>query len=157
MKLFAAAMAIATAVFPPALHAEDAMLKSINPPNADIPGISQAIIMPASGQTMYLSGHVPFGPNGIAKGDFAAQLDQVFSNMQATLNEAGTDFSSVARLTFFVVGYDGSQLDDLRTVRDRWINTETPPASALIGVEALFHPDVLVEVDAVAHLAGHKK
>ncbi|MFY0681441.1 MAG: RidA family protein [Thalassovita sp.] len=157
MKLRSAAMALATAVFPLALHAEDSMLKPINPPNADIPGISQAIVMPASAQTMYLSGHVPFGANGVAKGDFAAQLDQVFANMHATLQEAGTDFSSVARLTFYVVGYDGSQLDDLRNVRDRWINTETPPASALIGVDALFHPDVLVEVDGIAFLLEDAK
>lgn len=152
MKNLTAAMALAVVLFPLSLHAENTMLKPVNPPNSDIPGISQAIIMPASAQTIYLSGHVPFGPNGVEKGDFVAQLDQVFANIQTTLNEAGTDFSSVARLTFYVVGYDGSQLDDLRSVRDRWINTETPPASALIGVDALFHSDVLVEVDAIAYL-----
>ncbi len=157
MKLATAAVALATVFIPLVLHAEDSMLKPINPPNADIPGISQAIVMPASSQTLYLSGHVPFGADGIENGDFAAQLDQVFANMHSTLNEAGTDFSSVARLTFYVVGYDGSQLEDLRSVRDRWINTDTPPASALIGVDALFHPDVLVEVDGIAFIDGDEK
>ncbi len=141
---------IAVTLSSSALYAEDAMLRAVNPPGADIPGISQAMIV-ESGRLMYLSGHVPFGPDGL-KSDFESQLDQVFANMKATLAEAGTDFSSVARLTFFVRDYDGSQLEALRTVRDRWVDTENPPASALIGVAALFHPDVLVEVDAVAVL-----
>ena len=132
-------------------HAETSMLKPVNPPGADIPGISQAMIV-EQGRLMFLSGHVPFGPEGFAEGDFAAQLDQVFANMDATLQEAGADLSSIARITFFVPGYDGSQLDTLRTVRDRWVNTDNPPASALIGVDALFHPEVLVEVDAIAVL-----
>lgn len=134
--------------------AEDAMLRSVNPPGADIPGISQAMIV-EGGKLMYLSGHVPFGKDGISVANFEAQLDQVFANMKATLKEAGTDFSAVARLTFYIRGYDGSQLDALRTVRDRWVNTANPPASALIGVAALFHPDVLVEVDAIAVLPKH--
>ncbi len=138
-------------VLPGSVLAEDAMLKSVNPPGADIPGISQAMIV-ESGKLMYLSGHVPFGKDGIAKTDFEAQLNQVFANMKATLTEAGTDFSALARLTFYVRGYDGSQLETLRMVRDRWIDTSNPPASALIGVAALFHPDVLVEVDAIAVL-----
>lgn len=131
--------------------AEEAMLKAVNPPGADIPGISQAMIV-ESGKLMYLSGHVPFGPGGALAADFEGQLDQIFANMKATLAEAGTDFSALARITFFVRDYDASTLDALRRVRDRWVNTANPPASALIGVTALFHPDVLVEVDAVAVL-----
>jgi len=136
--------------------AENNMLTAINPPGADIiPGISQAMII-EDGRLMFLSGHVPFGPEGLKKDDFEAQLNQVFANLKATLDEAGTDFSSVARLTFYVRDYDGTQLDTLREVRDRWIDTSNPPASALIGVAALFHPDVLVEVDAIAVLPASK-
>ncbi|MGL1922513.1 MAG: RidA family protein [Hyphomicrobiales bacterium] len=143
----AAALLLSTTI----THAEEATLKAVNPPGADIPGISQAIIV-EGGKTMYLSGHVGFGSDGKLGKDFGSQLDQVFANMKMTLNEAGTDFSSIARITFFVKNYDISQLDTLRVVRDRWVNTKNPPASALIGVETLFHPDVLVEVDAIAIL-----
>lgn len=143
-------VALALAISGTASYAEDSMLKAVNPPGADIPGISQAMIV-ESGKLMYLSGHVPFGPDGLGS-DFESQLDQIFANMKATLAEAGTDFSALARITFYVRDYDGSQLDTLRVVRDRWVNTDNPPASALIGVAALFHPDVLVEVDAVAVL-----
>ncbi len=134
------------------IAAEERRLQAVNPPGADIPGISQAMIV-RSGKLMYLSGHVPFGGDGkLAVADFEAQLDQVFENMGRTLEAAGTDFSALARVTFFVRDYDISKLEALRVIRDRWIDTENPPASALVGVAALFHPDVLVEVDAIAVL-----
>lgn len=78
------------------------------------------------------------------------QLDQVFRNIAATLYAAGVGFESVARLTLYVRDFDASLLPQIREVRDRWINTACPPASALIGVASLFRPDVLVEVDAFA-------
>jgi 2-iminobutanoate/2-iminopropanoate deaminase len=142
---------LATAIAVTGSYAGESMLKAVNPPGANIPGISQAMIV-GGGKLMYLSGHVPFGPGGALGSDFESQLDQVFANMKGTLEEAGTDFSALARITFYVRDYDISKLDTLRAVRDRWINTANPPASALIGVAALFHPDVLVEVDAIAVL-----
>jgi len=101
---------------------------------------------------MYLSGHVPFNERGQMSENLEAQLNQVFANMQATLEAAGTDFSSLAKVTVYIKDYDPSQLPLLRQVRDKWISTATPPASALIGVDALFIPQALVEIDAVAVL-----
>lgn len=43
-----------------------------------------------------------------------------------------------------------SRLVTLRQVRDEFIDVETPPASTLVQVVALFRPDVLVEVEATA-------
>jgi 2-iminobutanoate/2-iminopropanoate deaminase len=131
---------------------EIAMLRAINPPGSSIPGISQAILV-ERGRLLMLSGHVPFDSDGNVVGtELPAQLDQVFSNLRATLQAASTDFSSVARLTIYVRDYESRMLPVIRSVRDRWINAECPPASALIGVASLFHPDVLVEVDAIAAL-----
>ncbi|MCB8835110.1 RidA family protein, partial [Escherichia coli] len=57
------------------------------------------------------------------------------------------------RLTYYIRDFDQAILPEIRGVRDRWVNTECPPASSLIGVAALFHPDVLIEVDAMAVIA----
>ncbi|MNW10454.1 hypothetical protein D3C71_2076770 [compost metagenome] len=54
-------------------------------------------------------------------------------------------------MTLYVKGYQPEQLETVRAVRDRWLNGHAP-ASALIGVQALFRPDVRVEIDAVAML-----
>lgn len=105
----------------------------------------------AGGPLLVLSGHVPFDSNGEVVGtDHATQLDHVFANMLATLKAAGGDFGSVARLTLYIRDDRPELLPGIRTVRDRWIDRDRPPASALIGVAALFHPDVLVEVDGLA-------
>jgi enamine deaminase RidA (YjgF/YER057c/UK114 family) len=79
-----------------------------------------------------------------------AQLDLVFRNLAATLAAAGTDFGAVARLTLYVRGYDPTQLPAIRAIRDRYVDASKPPASALIGVAALFDDRALVEVDALA-------
>lgn len=126
------------------------MLRPINPVGPSIPGLSQAMLI-ESGKLLVLSGHVPFDSEGrISATDLASQLDQVFANLGETLKAAGADFSGIARLTIYVRNFEQAMLPAIRTVRDRWINTECPPASALIGVESLFHPDVLVEIDALA-------
>ncbi|WP_244607179.1 RidA family protein [Bosea sp. CS1GBMeth4] len=102
------------------------------------------------GQLLVLSGHVPFDAQGRVPEGLPAQLEQVLRNLDATLRAAGSDFHSVARLTIYVRDYAPAQLAEIRRVRDRWVSAERPPASALIGVASLFHPDVLVEVDALA-------
>jgi enamine deaminase RidA (YjgF/YER057c/UK114 family) len=128
-----------------------ASLHAVNPPGAGIPGVSQAVVV-NSGSLMFLSGHVPMDESGsIIPGGVEAQLDRVFHNMQATLRQGGAGFKDVVRVTIYVRDYRPEMLPALRRVRDKYIADGTPaPASALIGVAALFHPDVLVEADAVA-------
>lgn len=127
-------------------------MRAINPRNATIPGISQAMKV-GSGSLLFLSGHVPIGASGETVGDdLGAQLTQVFTNMRVTLRAAGADFSHVARLTIYVRDYTPKDLTAIRSVRDTFVNADQPPASALIGVASLFRPDVRVEVDAVAVL-----
>lgn len=127
------------------------LLTPINPPGPAIPGISQAMLIEGD-RLLVLSGHVPLDAQGQVPAGLSSQLDQVLRNLDATLRAAGTDFSAVARLTIYVRGYEPSQLADIRKVRDRWVNADRPPASALIGVASLFRDDALVEVDALAVL-----
>ncbi|AZV93925.1 hypothetical protein CBF45_09480 [Bordetella sp. J329] len=71
---------------------------------------------------------------------------------RATLAAAGASSRNLARITIYVCDFQADQLPAIRRARDRFIDPEHPPASALIGVAELFHPDVQVEVDAVAIL-----
>lgn len=68
------------------------MMHAINPPGLSIPGISQAMLI-ENGRLLILSGHVPFDVDGAVAGmDLATQLNQVFENVYATLQAAGTDY-----------------------------------------------------------------
>jgi len=127
------------------------MMRTIDPPDFSLPGISQGMLVPA-GNLLFLSGHVALGPSGIVGDTIEAQLEQIFKNLTVTLTEAGTDFNNVARLTIYVKDYDPDMLPSIREVRNKYINVESPPASTLIGVANLAFPELLIEVEAVARV-----
>lgn len=103
-------------------------LRAINPAQINIPNISQSMRV-NSGQLLLLSGHVPLGPGGTVAGPtLEAQLEQVFQNMNATLQAAGTTFADVARLTLYVRDLEAVDVALIRAVRDRYINATCPPA-----------------------------
>lgn len=124
--------------------------RALNPAGVQIPGISQAMLV-EKGRLLFLSGHVPFQADGtIADDSLQAQLRQVFRNISATLEAANADFSHVVRLTIYIRDYRPDELSTIRAVRDEFVSLSKPPASALVGVSALFREDVRVEIDAVA-------
>lgn len=127
------------------------MLKPVNPPHVHIPGVSQAVLA-GPGKILFISGQVPIAADGTLTGGLAAQADQAFANFSATLEAAGAIWSDVARVTFYVKDFDPADLEMVRALRDRWIKTDVPPASALIGVASLFHPNALIEIDGIAVL-----
>jgi reactive intermediate/imine deaminase len=107
----------------------------------------------SEGKLVYISGQVALDVDGnlVGPGDFEAQTVQVFENLKAALASVGTDFSAVVKLGYFV--RDISNLAIVRAVRDRYLNTESPPTSTAVEVSGLYREDVLIEVDAVAVVA----
>ena len=92
----------------------------------------------------------------VATGDLAGQLAQALRNTARGLAGAGASFSDVVRLRFFVTDWSPEKYDDflagIDLVSDELgIPRPLPPLSA-IGVDYLFEPDVLVEVEAFAVL-----
>ena len=136
--------------------AED-QTKDVNPMNeAQIRFLNRApagysqVVEVRGGRTLYISGQVALDSSGkvVGAGDFAAQVKQVFANLKARLDEAGTSFSDVVKLNFYLL--DATNLQIVRDVRDTYVNREQPPASTLVVVKQLFRPELLVEVDAIA-------
>ncbi|QDY80159.1 RidA family protein [Streptomyces qinzhouensis] len=107
---------------------------------------------------VHVSGQVARRADGsrVAPGDLAGQVAQALRNTATGLAGAGASFADVLRLTFYVTRWSPEKIDDLMTgvaaVADEiGLRLPMPPAS-LIGVEYLFEPDVLVEVEATAIL-----
>lgn len=117
-------------------------------------GYSHVAEVPAGERLVFISGQVPLDRAGrlVGAGDFRRQAEQVFTNLQLALTEAGATFTDVVKLTIYTV--DLGHLDVLREVRDRYVNAAAPPASSLVEVRGLFRPDVLLEVEAVAAVRG---
>ena len=114
-------------------------------------GYSHVVSIPA-GRLVWTAGQVPLDAdrNIVAIGDWEGQTRRVFENLGLALRGAGADWVDVVKLTLFVV--DVSAIEIIRAVRDEFVDTSNPPTSTLVRVAGLFHPDVLIEVEAVAWL-----
>jgi enamine deaminase RidA (YjgF/YER057c/UK114 family) len=104
-----------------------------------------------SGQIARLADGTPVAP-----GDLAGQVEQALRNTATGLRGAGATFGDVLRLTFYVTHWTPENIAEFmvgveRVAAEIGLPLPMPPAS-LIGVDYLFEPDVLVEVEATAIL-----
>jgi 2-iminobutanoate/2-iminopropanoate deaminase len=105
----------------------------------------------AEGKTFHTSGLTSRDREGniVGVGDMAAQIAQAFSNVGDALRAAGTDFPRVVKYTIYVTDIDAYL---------RIAAPITAPYSAhrqsstLIQVARLAHPDLLIEVEAIAEV-----
>ncbi|MDE1244195.1 RidA family protein [Vibrio aestuarianus] len=124
-------------------------LQSVNPKGVSIPGISQGMLVNNS-NLLFISGQVAMNEKGdIVGSDLKTQLEQVFKNLGKTLSEAGANYRDIAKLTVYFRDYKPNKLLVYREVRDKYIQLDNPPASTIIGVQTLFSPKVLVEIEAI--------
>jgi enamine deaminase RidA (YjgF/YER057c/UK114 family) len=124
----------------------------VNPPGwVAPPGYSQAVKV-RGGTTVYLSGQVPTNAQGqvVSPGDFAGQVRQVFANLQTVLQAAGATFAQVVKVNYYVVGLTPERRTLIREVRANYLDLKQPPASTLVGVTALYDPEVMIEIEVVA-------
>ncbi|WP_088067117.1 RidA family protein [Gottfriedia luciferensis] len=105
---------------------------------------SQAVI--ANG-LLYTSGQIPLTVDGtIVPGGIEEQTKQVFANLKAILEEAGTDLSKVVKTTVFL--QDLSMFVDFNGIYEEFFNGHKPARSC---VEVAKLPkDVLVEIECIA-------
>jgi reactive intermediate/imine deaminase len=122
----------------------------INPEGIAKPTGYTHVVKATAGTMIFISGQVGLDPQGNIAGDFKQQTEQVFKNLDTALNAAGAEFKDVVKMNLYVL--DTSQLPVLREIRNRYVNTENPPASTLVGVTALARPEFLVEIEVVAVL-----
>ena len=105
---------------------------------------------------VHVSGQIARRADGtpVATGDLAGQVAQALRNTATGLAGAGATFDDVVRLTFYVTRWTPDKIDEFmqgveRVAAEIGLALPMPPAS-LIGVQYLFEPDVLVEVEATA-------
>ena len=126
--------------------------KFINPEGMVRPGAYTPVVATRGGRTLYVAGQVAQDEKGaiVGPGDLAAQAEQVYRNVSLALKGAGATFNDVVKITVYVVNLKPEHRDLMGQVRARHVNKDNPPASTLVGVQALAKPEYLVEVEAVA-------
>lgn len=115
------------------------------------PGYSHVVEVIGPGRLVFLSGQLGQDRNGTLGPDFRAQAIQAFENIGAALRLVGADFSRVIKLTNYLIDLR-SDVQAFREIRDRYVNTASPPAGTTIQVPALARAGALLEVEVVALL-----
>ena len=112
-------------------------------------GYSQAIKVTGAQAVLFLAGQVAYDKDGGAAhpGDFKAQARAVFGAVKALVEAGGGTLANVVKITTYVT--DVKNRPDFRVVRDEFFGLRGP-ASTMIQVAALAHPDYLIEVEAIA-------
>ena len=113
-------------------------------------GLSHAVVA-EGGKTVYLSGQVGWNENSESVGpDLAAQLAQAHENIRRVLSEAGGSVADIVRLNTYVANYRFEEGEVVNEANRKLFEGHTPPSMTLMGVQALYSPDVRCEVEATA-------
>lgn len=128
-----------------------AQKKYLNPDGSKPVGFSQ-VVTTSPGKWVFTSGQVPLNDEGkmTQPDDFEAQAEQVHLNLLKALKTAGASVEDIVKVTVYIVDYTPEKLDILRKVRAKYFHPDRPPATTLLGVDKLYQPYVLLEVEAIA-------
>lgn len=127
-------------------------LKPINPWTWQDPfGYSQAFQVTGATRTLYCAGQTSVDENGgpLHARNMEAQLAKAVDNLEVVLERAGMALRNVVRLNYYVTDIPAF-LAASASVTERLTKAGCKPPGTLLGVAALFHPDILVEIEATA-------
>jgi 2-iminobutanoate/2-iminopropanoate deaminase len=110
---------------------------------------TQGVRVTSAQTLLFLSGQVAYTPEGgvAHRGDFTAQARGAFDAIKALIESQGGSMANIVKLTTFVT--DMRYRVDLAPIRTEYLGPKAP-ASTLVEVSALAHPDWLIEIEAIA-------
>jgi enamine deaminase RidA (YjgF/YER057c/UK114 family) len=102
-----------------------------------------------AGEHIYVTGTAPVADDGgvFAPGDGYAQARRCLEIIQRALNELGADLSHVVRTRMFVT--DIQRWAEYGRAHREFFAAQ-PPATTMVEVRSLIHPDMLIEIEADA-------
>jgi len=106
------------------------------------------------GDMIFLSGQASIddGGNIVGADDFAAQVDQVFTNIDKILTSAGSSVAQIFKVTVYVT--DMARFPDIIEMRRRYFKPPYP-ADTIVEVASLALPELMIEVDVIALANGN--
>ena len=100
---------------------------------------------------VYTAGQIAIDPDTgkMIEGSFKSRVEQVFKNLSAILERAGTDLSKVVKFTVFLT--DMANYAEVNEVFNAWLDEADAPARSLVSVAGL-PAGTDVEIEAIAVL-----
>jgi len=126
-------------------------LELINPAALSVPASYSQLAVATGSRLVFVAGQVADDRQGnlVGAGDLAVQARQAFANVGSALAAAGARPDQVARITIYVVHHRPEYLPAISEARIA-VFGDHKPTDVVLGVEALAHPELLIEVDAIA-------
>ena len=110
---------------------------------------SQGVKVTGAQSILFLAGQVAYDKDGNVahRGDFKAQARECFKALKALVEAQGGTLASIVKVNTYLT--DIRYRADLVPVREEFFGKKGP-ASTLVAVAALAHPDYLIEIEAIA-------
>ena len=114
-------------------------------------GFSQGALVSGAQRVLYCAGQTSVDADGhpLHPQDMSAQLARAFDNLETVLRAAGMTLGNVVRLNYYVTNVP-AYLKSSADLAQRLAAAGCKPPGTLLGVAALFHPDIVVEIEATA-------
>jgi len=112
---------------------------------------SQGIEVRRTERVLYCAGQTSVDADGnlLHAGDFTKQILKAIDNLEEVLEKSGLKLSDVVRLNYYVTDIN-AYMAAAPAFGGRLHAAGCKPASTLLKVAGLFHPDMLVEIEATA-------
>lgn len=102
-----------------------------------------------AGRHIYVTGTTSIGEDGkvFASGDGYSQTKRCLEIIEQALQNLGADRTAIVRTRMFVT--DISRWSEFGKAHQEFF-TDCPPATTMVEVQRLIHPDMLIEIEADA-------
>lgn len=105
------------------------------------------------GDLIVLSGQASISREGeiVGEGDFDAQAEQTFRNIETVLALEGAGMDDIFKVTIYLT--DMANFPKIMDLRQRWF-TPPFPADTIVEVRSLALPELMIEIEVMAIAPG---
>jgi reactive intermediate/imine deaminase len=101
------------------------------------------------GDLLFISGQAAYGDDGkiVAAGNFDAQAQLAFENLDRALRAGGSSLRNVIKVTIYLT--DMAHFGKIVELRGKYFSAPYP-ADTIVEVSSLYSRDAMIEIEAIA-------